>query len=76
MSFTPRRDFLKTVAAAVPASLALPGYPEMASPQRKRVKITDVKVMIVKGNTAWNMVKIETDSGVTGLGRIFPAVID
>jgi L-alanine-DL-glutamate epimerase-like enolase superfamily enzyme len=71
MSFTQRRDFLKTVAAAVPASVALPGYPEKASPQRKRVKITDVKAMMVKGNAPWNMVKIETDSGFTGLGEAY-----
>ena len=71
MSSNPRRDFLKTVAAAVPASVALPGYPEMASAQRKKVKITDVKAMIVNGNTAWNMVKIETDSGFTGLGEAY-----
>src|ERR1035441_10682467 len=67
----PRRDFLKTVAAAVPASVGLPAYPAMASPLRKKVKITDVKAMVVKGNTAWNMVKIETDSGYTGLGEAY-----
>ena len=27
--------------------------------------------MIVNGNTAWNMVKIETDSGFTGLGEAY-----
>ena len=71
MSFTPRRDFLKTVAGAVPASMAVPGYAEMASPLRKQIKITDVKAMIVKGNTPWNMVKIETDAGFTGLGEAY-----
>ncbi len=71
MSSTPRRDFLKSVAAAVPASVALPGYSALAAPLRKKVKITDVKAMIVKGNTAWNMVKIETDSGITGLGEAY-----
>src|SRR5271157_2759542 len=69
MVSTPRRNFLKTVAAAVPASAALSGYPAMASALRKKVKITDVKAMVVQGNTAWNMVKIETDSGFTGLGE-------
>ena len=71
MSSTVRRDFLKTVAGAVPASMALPAYPQMASSQRKTIKITDVKAMIVKGNTAWNMVKIETDAGFTGLGEAY-----
>ena len=71
MSSNPRRDFLKTVAAAVPAAVALPAYQAKASPLRKKVKITDVKAMVVKGNTAWNMVKIETDSGYTGLGEAY-----
>jgi L-alanine-DL-glutamate epimerase-like enolase superfamily enzyme len=51
--------------------MALPGYPAMASPLLKKVKITDVKAMIVNGNTPWNMVKIETDSGFTGLGEAY-----
>jgi L-alanine-DL-glutamate epimerase-like enolase superfamily enzyme len=38
---------------------------------RKRVKITDLKAMVVHGNTDWNLVKIETDSGVTGIGEAY-----
>ncbi|HVA00998.1 MAG TPA: mandelate racemase/muconate lactonizing enzyme family protein [Terriglobia bacterium] len=71
MSSTPRRDFLKTLAAAVPASAALPAYQAMAAPLRKKVKITDVKVMVVQGTAPWNMVKIETDGGVTGIGEAY-----
>jgi L-alanine-DL-glutamate epimerase-like enolase superfamily enzyme len=71
MSSNPRRDFLKTVAAAVPAAVALPAYQAKASPLRKKVKITDVKAMVVKGTAPWNMVKIETDSGITGLGEAY-----
>lgn len=71
MSSTPRRSFLKTLAAAVPASAALPAYQTLAAPLRKKVKITDVKAMVVVGNTPWNMVKIETDSGVTGVGEAY-----
>ncbi|HVA01618.1 MAG TPA: mandelate racemase/muconate lactonizing enzyme family protein [Terriglobia bacterium] len=70
-SNTPRRNFLKTLAAAVPVSAALPAYQAMAVPLRKKVKITDVKAMVVVGNTPWNMVKIETDSGVTGIGEAY-----
>src|SRR5205085_12486725 len=37
---------------------------------RKKVKITDVKVMIVRGPTwDWNLFKIETDAGVYGIGE-------
>ena len=70
MSSNPRRNFLKSVVA-VPASAALPAYTALASPPRKQVKITDVKAMVVNGNTPWNMVKIETDSGFTGLGEAY-----
>ena len=70
MSSNPRRNFLKSVAA-VPASAAFPAYTALASPPRKQVKITDVKAMVVNGNTPWNMVKIETDSGFTGLGEAY-----
>lgn len=70
MSSTLRRDFLKTVAA-MPAAAAVPSYSAMAGPERKRVKITDVKAMVVTGNTAWNMVKIETDAGITGIGEAY-----
>jgi len=40
----------------------------MAAPLRQQVKITDVKVTFVHANTETNMVKIETDSGITGIG--------
>jgi len=70
MSSNPRRTFLKSVVA-LPASGALPAYTALASPARKQAKITDVKAMVVNGNTPWNMVKIETDSGFTGLGEAY-----
>jgi L-alanine-DL-glutamate epimerase-like enolase superfamily enzyme len=71
MSINPRRDFLKTVAAAVPASVALPKIPEKTVSERKQIKITDVKAMVVQGNTPWNMVKIETNAGYTGIGEAY-----
>jgi L-alanine-DL-glutamate epimerase-like enolase superfamily enzyme len=43
----------------------------MAAPLRKKVKITDVKAMAVHGTTDWNMVKIETDSGIAGIGEAY-----
>jgi L-alanine-DL-glutamate epimerase-like enolase superfamily enzyme len=65
-----RRNFIKVF----PAGLAVSGLMAADSPagsQRERVKITDVKAMVVLGNTAWNMVKIETNSGVTGIGEAY-----
>ncbi len=66
-----RRSFLKSLAAAVPAAAALSTYHALAAPPRKKVKITDVKAMHVRGTTDWNFVKIETDSGVTGIGEAY-----
>jgi len=57
---------------------ALP-FQAQAQALRKKVKITDVKVMIVKGPTwDWNLVKIETDAGVHGIGEAYwgPGVKD
>ena len=62
------------------------GYPvspcrsrRRAQSLRKKVKITDVKVMIVRGPTwDWNLIKIETDAGVHGIGEAYwgPGVKD
>ena len=66
-----RRDFLKEFATAIPAVAALSSYRTMAAPLRKKVKITDVKAMAIHGSTDWNMVKIETDSGIAGIGEAY-----
>lgn len=66
-----RRSFLKSLAAAVPASASLPAYQTISAPLRKKVKITDLKAMVVRGTTDWNLVKVETDSGLTGIGEAY-----
>jgi len=71
MQHTARRDFLKGLAAAIPVSAVLSNYQAMAAPLRKKVKITDVKAMFVHAHTDTNMVKIETDSGITGIGEAY-----
>jgi L-alanine-DL-glutamate epimerase-like enolase superfamily enzyme len=43
----------------------------MAAPLHKKVKITDVKAMFVHANTESNLVKIETDSGIMGIGEAY-----
>ena len=35
------------------------------------MKITDVKVMIVRGTWDWNLIKIETDAGISGIGEAY-----
>jgi L-alanine-DL-glutamate epimerase-like enolase superfamily enzyme len=67
-----RRDFLKTVALAAPASAVVPYFSKLAAQERRKVKITDVKVMRLKmsrGGHEMPLVKIETDAGVHGIGE-------
>ena len=62
-----RRQLLAHLGAV--SCFALP-YQAQAQYLRKKVKITDVKVMIVRGPTwDWNLFKIETDAGVYGIGE-------
>src|SRR5262249_15335475 len=60
------------------ATLFAAPYERLAAALRKKVKITDVKGMIVRGTWDWNLVKIETDSGVYGIGEAYwgPGVKD
>ena len=78
---TDRRSFLKTIGAGgalfTGASLAQP-WARAAAALRNKVKITDVKCMIVRGTWDWNLIKIETDSGLFGIGEAYwgPGVKD
>jgi L-alanine-DL-glutamate epimerase-like enolase superfamily enzyme len=68
-----RRSFLRSSAAV--ATLPLHA---LAQPHKGKVKITNVKCMIVRGTWDWNLVKVETDSGLYGLGEAYwgPGVKD
>ncbi len=63
-----RRDFLRAASAA---SVFAGPYQRMAAAAQKKVKITDVKCMIVRGTWDWNLIKIETDSGLYGIGEAY-----
>ena len=64
-----RRTFLRSAAGlAATGFLPLHGY---AQPHRGKVKITDVKCMIVRGTWDWNLIKVETDSGLFGIGEAY-----
>ena len=65
-----RREFLKALALAAPASVVVPRSAGWAAQERGKIKITDVKVMRIrmKGH-AMPLVKIETDAGVHGIGE-------
>jgi hypothetical protein len=72
-----RRTFLKCTAAAAASPYAAP-YARLAAAVRNKIKITDVKCMIVRGTWDWNLVKIETDAGLYGIGEAYwgPGVKD
>src|SRR6476646_4943600 len=63
-----RRDFLKTAALGGGASI-LASFHAMAAPLRGKVKITDIKVMILQGPRTYTLVKVLTDSGLYGIGE-------
>src|SRR5947209_6737037 len=63
-----RREFLRSASAA--GVLAGP-YQRLASAFAKKIKITDVKIMIVRGSWDWNLIKVETDSGLYGIGEAY-----
>jgi L-alanine-DL-glutamate epimerase-like enolase superfamily enzyme len=68
-----RREFLGAACAGAMGSgcaFASP-YQRSAAALRKKVKITGVKCMIVRGTWDWNLIKIETDSGLYGIGEAY-----
>ena len=71
MSLHHRRRFLQTAAAAAGAALFPTHYARLAAALKRKVKITDVKCMIVRGTWDWNLVKIETDAGLYGIGEAY-----
>lgn len=65
-----RRRFLQTALGVTAAASALPLHAKAAA-VRGKVKITDVKCMIVRGTWDWNLIKVETDAGVYGIGEAY-----
>ena len=70
--FHDRRAFLKTLGAgAAGVFLLAEPYRTLAQSLQKKIKITDVKCMSIRGTWDWNLVKIETDSGLYGIGEAY-----
>src|SRR5215467_11580707 len=61
-----RRTFLQAAGCAFAAP-----YRRLAEALQKKVKITDVKCMIVRGTWDWNLIKVETDAGIHGIGEAY-----
>jgi L-alanine-DL-glutamate epimerase-like enolase superfamily enzyme len=76
MSNHSRRRFLQTAGvAAAHLATARQLFPEpfarQAAALQRKIKITDVKCMIVRGTWDWNLIKIETDAGISGIGEAY-----
>jgi L-alanine-DL-glutamate epimerase-like enolase superfamily enzyme len=63
-----RRDFLKSAALLSGAS-TMASYNALAAPERGKVKIRDIKVMVIQGPRTYTLVKVLTDAGVYGIGE-------
>jgi len=72
-----RRRFLQLSAPGAAQLFPAP-HSRLAAALRQKVKITDVKCMIVRGTWDWDLVKIETDAGLHGIGEAYwgPGVKD
>ena len=66
-----RRHFLHTAAALGAGCLFPAPYQRLAAAVKGKMKITDVKCMIVRGTWDWNLIKVETDSGLYGIGEAY-----
>src|SRR5436305_15327422 len=66
-----RRHFLRNTGLAAASGLFPAPYQRLAAALKKKIKITDVKCMIVRGTWDWNLIRIETDAGVSGLGEAY-----
>lgn len=63
-----RRKILK-LAATLPASACLKPFRVLAQTQRGRVKITDIRAMALNNIAGNSLIRIDTDTGLTGYGE-------
>ena len=63
-----RRTFLKAISAG-PGAALLSNYYTLAAAEMGRHRIRDIKVMMLQGPRTYTLVKIESDSGVYGIGE-------
>jgi L-alanine-DL-glutamate epimerase-like enolase superfamily enzyme len=66
-----RRTFLQSAAALGAGCLFPAPYQRLAAQVKGKIKITDVKCMIIRGTWDWNLIKIETDTGLYGIGEAY-----
>lgn len=70
MHLQTRRSFLKSVAG-LSALGSLATFNRLSAAERGKVKITDIRTMILQGPRTYTLVKIETDAGVSGFAEAY-----
>ena len=68
MTWLSRRDLIG-IAVTLPAAGLFAGYKAMAAPNVNRVKITNVCAMAIKNIAGNCLIRIDTDSGLSGFGE-------
>ena len=68
--FVNRRNFMK-ICAGLAGSTVLTRYNAMAASELGRVKIRDIKVMMLQGPRTYTLVKVESDAGLYGIGEAY-----
>ncbi len=68
MTSLSRRDLLR-MAVALPAAGLFAGYRAMAAPNVNRVKITNIRVLAIRNIAGNCLIRIDTDSGLSGFGE-------
>jgi len=63
-----RRQLMK-LAVALPAGACFSRFQAVAGPQLNRVKITNIRAMAIKNIAGNCLIRIDTDSGLTGYGE-------
>ena len=67
-----RRQFLCSLGAAALAPAFLSSFHERAAAERKRVKVTDLQVMMLQGpGRNYTLVKITSDTGLYGIAEAY-----
>ncbi len=65
-----RRQFIRS-ASLISALPFLSRYHALAAADKRKVKIRDVRVMMIQGPRTYTLVKVETDSGLYGIGEAY-----
>src|ERR1700722_19162222 len=68
MTLLSRRDLLR-VAASLPAAGLFTRFKVMAASNVNRVKITNIRAMAIRNIAGNCLIRIDTDSGLTGYGE-------